>query len=80
MLTLWFRVINDRLGVEANLATDLPNSIAIEPIGGAPMVSFDLHAGTVPGGLSAEEDVWEYPPELDSELQAGSSISVLNVI
>jgi hypothetical protein len=30
-------------------------SIAIEPIGSAPTFSFDLNAGTVPGGVPDEE-------------------------
>lgn len=75
---LLLRVINDRLGVEANLATDMPNSISIEPIGGAPMISFDMHAGTVPGGLPSDEDAWEYQPEAQAE--SSSSPYETNVV
>ena len=75
---LGLRVINDRLNVEANLATDLPDSISIEPIGGAPMISFDLHEGTVPGGLPSSEDAWDYQPEAQAE--SSSSHNGTNVV
>ena len=64
---LFCRVINDRLGVEANMATEMSNSINIEPIGGAPMINFDLHAGTVPGGLASGDDNWGYQPQPEAE-------------
>lgn len=60
------RVINDRIGVEANMAADMPDSIVLEPRGGTPMLSLDLHQGTVPGGLAPGEDEWTYRPRSET--------------
>jgi hypothetical protein len=50
------RVNNGGLNMAGNF--EMP-SIDIEPIGSAPALSFDLNAGTVPGG-EVDEEPWVY--------------------
>ena len=50
------RVNNDGLNMAGNF--EMP-SIDIEPIGSAPALSFDLNAGTAPGG-EVDEEPWVY--------------------
>lgn len=56
-IKLMIRVNNGGLNMPGNI--DPSPFIDMDPIGSVPTVSFDLHAGTIPGGVPDEEP-WVY--------------------